>query len=196
MGDRDAIRLVDTSAMRFHLAVQRSRLAVILLIAAVAAVARWTGLVQFDLVGGALLATLGLVSVPVFMALHRRAASARWHDRLAYGWMLLDIGFTCWSIYLIRDSSPLWLVWFLTNTTAAAFAGALSTGLGPDALARYTAELMAFDAAAVGAAATTWLDPAAMTVVVVGPARFAGDDGVEVDVVQSLKDLGHAVEVW
>ena len=82
------------------------------------------------------------------------------------------------------------------NTTAAAFAGALSTGLGPDALARYTAELMAFDAAAVGAAATTWLDPAAMTVVVVGPARFAGDDGVEVDVVQSLKDLGHAVEVW
>ncbi len=121
MGDRDATRLVDTGAMRFHLAVQRSRLAVVLLIGAVAGVARWTGLVEFDLVGGVLLATLGLVSVPVFMALHRRVASVRGHQRLAYGWMLLDIGFTCWSIYLIRDSSPLWLVWFLTNTTAAAF---------------------------------------------------------------------------
>ncbi len=35
--------------------------------------------------------------------------------------MVGDIGLTCWTIYLIRDSSPLWLIWFLTNTTAAAF---------------------------------------------------------------------------
>ena len=86
---------------------------------------------------------------------------------------------------------------FETNSaTAGAFAGVVATGLPPDALTTYTAELMKHDAAAIGAAATQWLDPAAMTVVVVGPARFAGDDGVEIDTVQGLKDLGYPVEVW
>ena len=35
--------------------------------------------------------------------------------------MLVDIAIICWTIYLIRDSAPLWLIWFLTTTTAAAF---------------------------------------------------------------------------
>lgn len=82
------------------------------------------------------------------------------------------------------------------NATAGAFAGVLANGLGPDAWARYTDELMAHDAAAVGAAATRWLEPSHMLVVVVGPAVAKGDDGVEVDTVQALKDLGWPVEVW
>ncbi len=112
---------IDLSALRFHLGVQRSRLWVILLIAAVATIARWTGLVDFDLRGGVLLGLTGVASVPIFTALHRRARSAARQIRVAYGWMALDIGFTCWSIYLIRDRSPLWMIWFLTNATAAAF---------------------------------------------------------------------------
>lgn len=82
------------------------------------------------------------------------------------------------------------------NLTASTFASVVATGLPADAYATYTSELMKHDAAAIGAVATKWLDPAAMTVVVVGPARFAGDDGVEIDTVQGLKDLGYPVEVW
>lgn len=82
------------------------------------------------------------------------------------------------------------------NTTAGAFAGAIANGLGADAWATYSDALKAPDAAQVGAAAERWLDPARMLVVVVGPARFAGDDGVEIDTVEALKQLGHPVEVW
>ena len=113
--------LVDATALRFNLAVQRSRFGVMLLMAAVVTVAWTTGVIEFDLLSGALACGLGLASVPVFMELQRRARSARAQLRINAGWMIADIGIICWTIYLIRDSSPLWLIWFLSNTTAAAF---------------------------------------------------------------------------
>lgn len=86
---------------------------------------------------------------------------------------------------------------FETNqATAGAFALAIANGQGADAFTRYEAEVRGPDAAAVGAAATTWLDPSKMTVVVVGPAKARGDDGVEHDTLAELKALGHAVEAW
>jgi len=108
-------------ALRFQLAVQRSRLAVILLMAGVAAVARWTGLIYFDWGGGIAALLLGVGSVFVFMFLHRLAARRRWRLPLHLGWMVLDVLIVCWTIYLIDDQSPIWLIWFLTTTTAAAF---------------------------------------------------------------------------
>jgi len=112
---------VDANATRFNLAVQRSRLSVMLVMAGVVVVAWTTGVLQFDVVGGVIAAGLGLVSVPILMFLQRRAQSAETQFRLNVAWMAGDIGLTCWTIYLIRDASPLWLIWFLTNTTAAAF---------------------------------------------------------------------------
>jgi signal transduction histidine kinase/DNA-binding response OmpR family regulator len=87
----------------------------------VAAIARWMGLVHFDWAGGIAAFGLGVVSAPVFMALHRLADRRRWNLPLHVGWMTLDILIVCWTIYLIDDESPLWLIWFLTTTTAAAF---------------------------------------------------------------------------
>ena len=112
---------VDANAVRYNLAVQRSRLGVMLVMAGVVVVAWLTNGLHFDLVGGVAACSLALASVPVFMLLQRRAQSAEGQRRLNVAWMVGDIVLTCWTIYLIRDSSPLWLIWFLTNTAAAAF---------------------------------------------------------------------------
>ncbi len=108
-------------ALRFHLVVQRSRLGVILLMGSVAMVARATGLVHFDWLGGAIAFAVGVGSAFLFMALYRAAARRGSSAPLHYGWMALDIAILCFTVYLVEDSSPLWLIWFLTNTTAAAF---------------------------------------------------------------------------
>ena len=99
---------VDANAVRYNLAVQRSRLGVMLVMAGVVLVAWITGVLEFDVAGGAIACALGLSSVPVFMLLQRRAQSAETQRRLNIAWMVGDIGLTCWTIYLIRDSSPLW----------------------------------------------------------------------------------------
>ena len=121
---------VDANAVRYNLAVQRSRLGVMLVMAVVVVVAWTTGVLEFDVFGGAVACALGLSSVPLFMFLQRRARSAEVQRRLNVAWMVGDIGLTCWTIYLIRDSSPLWLIWFLTNTTAAAFVAGRRAALG------------------------------------------------------------------
>jgi signal transduction histidine kinase/CheY-like chemotaxis protein len=121
---------VDLNATRYNLAVQRSRLGVMLVMALVVIVARLTGVLEFDLLGGSLACAIGLASVPVFMLLQKRARSAEAQRRINVGWMVCDIGLTCWTIYLIRDSSPLWLMWFLTNTTAAAFVAGRRAAVG------------------------------------------------------------------
>jgi signal transduction histidine kinase/CheY-like chemotaxis protein len=108
-------------ALRFHLAVQKSRLGVIALMLALAGVARAAGLVDFPVVPAVVGFSFGIASVFVFMALHRAAARRGSSAPIHYGWMALDTALICWSIYLTRDSSPLWLVWFLTTATAAAF---------------------------------------------------------------------------
>ncbi|MEO7795169.1 MAG: hypothetical protein ABIV06_10385, partial [Thermoanaerobaculia bacterium] len=98
---------VDANAVRYNLAVQRSRLGVMLVMAGVVIVARTTGMLDFDLLGGSSACALGLLSVPLFMYLQRRAQSAEAQRRLNVAWMAGDIGLTCWTIYLIDDSSPL-----------------------------------------------------------------------------------------
>ncbi len=144
---------VDANALRFNLAVQRSRLGLMLWMVAVVAVARTTGLVEFDLRGAILVGALGLGSVPLCMLLQRRARSARAQLRINAGWMVGDIFLTCWTIYLIRDSSPLWLVWFLTNTTAAAFVAGRRA-----ALAVMAGSSVAYLALLVGMGKITGLD--------------------------------------
>ena len=108
-------------SLRFQLAVQRSRLAVMLLMGLVAATARAAGVVEFDLAGGALALAAGVASVFLFRALYRRAARSGSRIPLHQAWMGFDIVLICWTVWLVRDHSPLWLIWFLTNTAAAAF---------------------------------------------------------------------------
>jgi signal transduction histidine kinase/DNA-binding response OmpR family regulator len=117
----EATTPLEANAVRFNLSVQRSRLGVMLWMAVVVTIARAAGLIHFDLASGFAAAALGFASVPLFMALHRRAGSPAAQMRINAAWMVADILFTCWTIYLIRDASPLWLIWFLINTTAAAF---------------------------------------------------------------------------
>ena len=107
--------------LRFLLAVQRSRLAVMVLMGVVALVARGTGLVHFDLAAGAAAIGIGIASTFVLMAIHRADARRGRESVWRLAWMPLDIFLVCWTIWLVRDGSPLWLIWFLTNTTAAAF---------------------------------------------------------------------------
>jgi signal transduction histidine kinase/CheY-like chemotaxis protein len=111
----------DESALRFHLAVQRSRFGVLLLMGAVAAFARVLGLIHFSIPGAVAAAAASWLSYPVLVALHRRAATPEGHRAIHASWMMFDIFMTCVTIWLIGDSSPLWLIWFLTNATAAAF---------------------------------------------------------------------------
>jgi signal transduction histidine kinase/DNA-binding response OmpR family regulator len=111
----------DDSGLRFHIAVQRSRFAVIALMGAVAAVGRLTGLVHFDIPWAIAAYATGLASTFVFSALHRRAARTGSRFPLHYAWMALDVLLSCWTIWLIRDEYPLWLIWFLATASAAAF---------------------------------------------------------------------------
>jgi signal transduction histidine kinase/CheY-like chemotaxis protein len=111
----------DDGALRFHLAVQKSRFGVLLLMGAVSAGARWLGLIDFPVPQAIAAAATAYLSVPLVMALHRRAESPEQHRAVHAGWMFFDIAMTCVTVWLIGDASPLWLIWFLTNTTAAAF---------------------------------------------------------------------------
>jgi len=84
---------------------------------------------------------------------------------------------------------------FETNdATAGAFSSVLERGLGADAWQKYPTKLRAVDAAAVGDAANTYLDPDRMLFVVVGPKTVIvkDDQGNDqtVDVIGDLKGLG------
>src|SRR6187549_420625 len=66
----------EESALRFHLAVQRSRFGVLLLMGAVAAFARTFGLIHFSVAGAAMAAATSYSTYPLLAALHRRARTA------------------------------------------------------------------------------------------------------------------------
>jgi signal transduction histidine kinase/CheY-like chemotaxis protein len=108
-------------ALRFHLAVQRNRIAVISLMGLVALVAFRTGLIRFDLLQGGIAYALAIGSVLVFSRLYRAAARRGRIPPLHLYWMALDVLLISWTIWIVRDQSPLWLIWYLTNTTAVAF---------------------------------------------------------------------------
>ena len=85
---------------------------------------------------------------------------------------------------------------FETNhATADAFSSVLAVGLGPDAWQKYATDLKTVDAANAGNAATKYLDPDRMLIVVVGPKTVTvkDDQGKDetVDVVSDLKGLGY-----
>jgi len=110
-----------SSALRFHLAVQDSRLGVILLMGVVAAVGWVTGLLEFDPLLGAASIAAGALSTVVFKVLYRRAAARDRRPPLHRAWLGVDIVLICWSIWITGDRYPLWLIWFLIAATAAAF---------------------------------------------------------------------------
>ncbi|KAB2967124.1 MAG: response regulator [Thermoanaerobaculia bacterium] len=108
-------------ALRFHLSVQRSRLAVIGLMGMVALISNRTGLIRFDLLEGLPPFALAVGSVIVVSALYRAGARRGRMPPLHLAWMSLDILLVSWTIWVVRDQSPLWLIWYLTNVTAVAF---------------------------------------------------------------------------
>ncbi|MCM2270747.1 MAG: ATP-binding protein, partial [Thermoanaerobaculia bacterium] len=111
----------EPAALRFHLAVQSSRLAVMALMALVAGVGWLTGLLDFDARWAALAFACGVLTALLFAALYRRAAARGTDPPLHLGWMTADTLIICWTIWIMGDQYPLWLIWFLIHAAAAAF---------------------------------------------------------------------------
>jgi len=111
----------DRAALRFYLAAQSNRLLVQTLMASVAAVGWLTGLIHFDLVRGAAAYLTGAASALVLAALARMAADRGRALPPHAIWMTLDLLLVSWTVYIIRDEYPLWLIWYVISTTAAAF---------------------------------------------------------------------------
>ena len=155
MADRGRRAPGTDGGLRFHLRVQRSRLAVMLLMGAVALVARATGQIDFPLVGALTAFGFGIASTFLFMLLYRRAARSGSSFPLHTLWMGLDIVIICWTIALIHDAFPLWMIWYLTNVTAAAFLAGRRT-----AWAVMWASCFAYLATLVGIGEIRGLDPA------------------------------------
>jgi signal transduction histidine kinase/DNA-binding response OmpR family regulator len=109
------------AALRFHLQVQTSRLVVMTTMAAVAAIGWGSGLLEFDPQLGAAAYLLGALSTFAFRALYRVRSATLEALPLHAGWMALDTLLISWTIWIIGDRYPLWLIWYLINTTAAAF---------------------------------------------------------------------------
>jgi len=107
--------------LRFHLAAQRNRLVVMILMGGIAAAARLLGMIDFPWPGWWAILLAGTGSVGIFMLLHRRADARGGSRYLHLGWLSLDLVLITASIWLIHDASPLWLIWYLTTATAAAF---------------------------------------------------------------------------
>ncbi|HLF55328.1 MAG TPA: response regulator [Thermoanaerobaculia bacterium] len=111
----------DEAALRFQLGAQSSRLLVQSLMAAVAAIGWTTGLLEFDIVRGAAAYLIGAGSTFVIATLCRRAARRGRPLPPAAIWMTLDVLLITWTVWIIRDQYPLWLIWYLISTTSAAF---------------------------------------------------------------------------
>ncbi len=103
-----------------NLAVQRSRGIAFIGMYAVAMAGRLTGSLDFDYRWAHALAVTAFGSAVVFHELYRHGLDRRWLD-LNVVWMACDVAFLTWMVYLTHGSSSLWLVWYLTNTAAAAF---------------------------------------------------------------------------
>jgi signal transduction histidine kinase/CheY-like chemotaxis protein len=117
------------SALRLNLMIQRSRLGIGVLMGAVAAVARLTGIARFDVLQGGIAFAVGIGSHFVFTALYRRAARLHRQPPPHLLWMLFDVLLVSWTIWIMNDSHPLWMIWYLTNITAATFIAGRRTAL-------------------------------------------------------------------
>ncbi len=121
MADTAAPLKKDEAVLRFHLAVQRNRLAVMLLMGGLAAVGKYLGFLDFSWWIWGLLVSVCVASFAIVSALYRRHPSVSDRSSLDLGWMTFDIALISGSVWAIRDSSSLWLIWYLTNACAAAF---------------------------------------------------------------------------
>ncbi len=104
-----------------NLAVQRSRGIAFLGMYAVAMIGRLAGVLDFDYRWAHALAATTFGSAVVFHELYRHGLDRRWKVQLNGVWMACDVVFITWMVYLTHGSSSLWLVWYLSNTAAAAF---------------------------------------------------------------------------
>ncbi len=104
-----------------NLAVQRSRAVAFIGMYVVAMIGRWAGLLDFDYRWAHALAATAFGSAVAFHELYRHGLDRRWKIELNVVWMACDVVFITWMVYLTHGSSSLWLVWYLSNTAAAAF---------------------------------------------------------------------------
>ncbi len=104
-----------------NLTVQRSRALAFIGMYVVALTGRWAGILDFDQRWAHALFAATLGSAIVFHELYRQGLDRRWKIDLKIAWMACDVVFITWMVYLTHGSSDLWLVWYLTNTAAAAF---------------------------------------------------------------------------
>lgn len=117
----DSRNLPLEQSITFHRMVQRSRMGAMFVLAAVAALARATGIIDFDDLAAVAIFLIGIGSGPALLRLHRLLLDRGRVWNLHVAWISLDLLLVTWMIYLVRDASPLWLIWYLTNTAAAAF---------------------------------------------------------------------------
>ena len=104
-----------------NLAVQRSRALAFTGMYSVAIAGRLAGVLDFDARWAHALFATALASSVAFHELYRRRLDRRWQVELNAAWMSCDVVFITWMVYLTHGSSDLWLVWYLSNTAAAAF---------------------------------------------------------------------------
>ncbi len=103
------------------LTVQRSRAIAFVGMYVVAMAGRLAGILAFDYRWAHVLAATAVGSAVVFYLLYRQGLDRRLKIELNVVWMTCDVFFITWMVYLTHGSSNLWLVWYLTNTAAAAF---------------------------------------------------------------------------
>jgi signal transduction histidine kinase/DNA-binding response OmpR family regulator len=121
------------SRLRFDLRLQRSRLAVHLMAAAVALVGKVGGVIDVDYPQGLSLLSVSILSAVLFSELYRRKVDRRLGLDLQPLWMGLDVAIITYGVYLTGGLESPWYLWYLSNTGAAAFVrgtrGAVAVGV-------------------------------------------------------------------
>jgi len=88
---------------------------------AIAAAGWWIGFIELDLVPAALALATGVSSTLILRALARRAERLGTEPLPHALWMAIDTLVISWTFWIIRDSYPLWLIWYVIHAAAAAF---------------------------------------------------------------------------
>ncbi len=111
----------DEGRLAVNLTVQRSRAIAFVGMYVVAMAGRLAGILDFDYRWAHVLVVTAVGSAVACYQLYRQGLDRRWKIELNVVWMTCDVFFLTWMVYLTHGSSDLWLVWYLTNTAAAAF---------------------------------------------------------------------------
>jgi signal transduction histidine kinase/DNA-binding response OmpR family regulator len=105
----------------FHLKLQQTRLAGMLLMAAFGALAKLAGNVEFTWTAWLLFLSIAVASVVGFTLYYQHARRPGARPAIDLGWQLFDVGLTSSVIYMLGDASPLWMIWYVATAAAAAF---------------------------------------------------------------------------